>query len=467
MPASLTSYWAFPGAGTVIGSPSTTHRTRAGSLPARARRVDIGATRAALVSTEEGRTGPDPGPRMSARGKVCFKGHGKREMGHIEIVTIGDELVEGRLIDTNAGELSERLTREGFTVARHLSVGDRRDHIIAVLRECAGRADAVVVTGGLGPTTDDLTAACAAEAFGRDLVRFPDALDHVRRFFAERSRPMAPTNEKQADLPAGATILPNPNGTAVGFRLQAEGCGLYFMPGVPRELHPMFEASVLPALRAHVQREAPQVATLKVFGMGESDVGQSLQGLGDDLEPPARLKVQYRATFPEIQVRLLLYGMQGETATRRLQGLADDAHRRLGGHVFALSEETSFAQLVVDELRRKGATLAICEGFTAGQVTLLLHGAEHASEVFAGGEVAALPGDDAETAATSIRQRRGATLGLGVVLGEQGDTFTVAVASAAGVSRRDLRFPLDTARLRRLAAYVALAQVRQALAAGS
>jgi len=385
-------------------------------------------------------------------------------MAHVDVLTIGDELLEGRLIDTNAGELSERLARDGFEVARHLSVGDRREDIVAALRECAGRADAVMVTGGLGPTSDDLTAACAAEAFGLKLDRFPEALEHVRRFFAERDRDMAPTNEKQADMPSGAVLLPNPNGTAVGFRLEADGCRLFFMPGVPRELRPMFEASVLPELRAHLAREAPQVGTLKVFGTGESDVAQALQGLGDDLEPPARLKVQYRLSFPEIQVRLLLFGMNGNAAGQRLEDLVDDAHRRLGRHVFALDQDTAFAEVVVEELRQSQASLAICEGFTAGQVTLLLHGAEHAPEVFAGGEMVALSGEDAEAAASSIRERRGATLGLAVALADDAATVRVALASGARVSHRDLRFPLDMDRLRRLAAYVALAMVRHALA---
>jgi nicotinamide-nucleotide amidase len=385
-------------------------------------------------------------------------------MAHIEILTIGDELLEGRLIDTNAGELSERLVRDGFDVARHLSVGDRRGDIVAALRECTGRADAVVVTGGLGPTSDDLTAACAAEALGLELERFPEALEHVRRFYAARDRDMAPTNEKQADLPSGAVILPNPNGTAVGFRLEADGCRLFFMPGVPRELRPMFEASVLPELRAHLTREAPQVGTLKVFGIGESDVGQALQGLGEDLEPPVRLKVQYRVTFPEIQVRLLLFGMHGKAAGQRLEDLVDDAHQRLGQHVFALDQDTAFPEVVVEELRQNQASLAICEGFTAGQLTLLLHGAEGAPEVFAGGEIAVLSIEDAEAAAASIRERRGATLGLATALADDAATVWVAVASGSGVSHRDLRFPLDMERLRRLAAYVALAMVRRALA---
>lgn len=388
-------------------------------------------------------------------------------MTRIEILTIGDELVEGRLIDTNAGELSERLARDGFDVARHLSVGDRREDIIAALRECARRADALLVTGGLGPTSDDLTAACAAEAFGRKLERFPEALDHVRRFFAERHREMAPVNEKQADLPSDALILPNPNGTAVGFRLEADGCRVFFMPGVPRELRPMFEAFVLPELRAHLAREAPQEGTLKVFGIGESDVGQALEGLGDKLEPPARLKVQYRATFPEIHVRLLLFGLHGKAAGQRLEDLVGEARQRLGRHIFALDQHTAFAEVVVEELRRSQATLAIREGFTAGQVTLLLHSADDAPEVFAGGEIAALSVEDAEAAAASIRERRGASLGLAATLGGDAATVRVAVASGGGVSHQDLRFPLDTERLRRLAAYVALAMVRRALATDS
>jgi len=152
-------------------------------------------------------------------------------MPRIEILTIGDELIEGRLVDTNAGELSAKLTDLGFRATEHRSVGDDMDGMVEALRTSAGRADAVLVSGGLGPTGDDLTAAAAAAAFGLEIERSAEALEHTSRFFTERGREMPPTNEKQADLPAGCTILPNPEGTAVGFRLDVGSCRLYFMPG--------------------------------------------------------------------------------------------------------------------------------------------------------------------------------------------------------------------------------------------
>jgi nicotinamide-nucleotide amidase len=204
-------------------------------------------------------------------------------MDRIEIITIGDELIEGRLVDTNACELSDKLTDLGLRAREHRSVGDDMDDMVEALRTAAARSQAVLVSGGLGPTSDDLTALAAARAFGLKIERSPEALEHTRRFFTERGREMAATNEKQADLPKGCTILPNPEGTAVGFRLDAGPCRLYFMPGVPRELRRMADESVLPDLRRRLTARPPCVASLKLFGLGESEVAQRLEGIEEGL----------------------------------------------------------------------------------------------------------------------------------------------------------------------------------------
>ncbi len=416
-------------------------------------------------------------------------------MSRIEIVTVGDELVEGRLVDTNAGSISDRLFRRGLRVAQHVSVGDDRSDIVRVLREAAERADAVVVTGGLGPTSDDLTAVAAAEAFGRDVVRVAEALEHVQRFFAGRGREMSPNNAKQADLPDGCTILPNPLGTAVGFRLDAGRCRLYFLPGVPQELEGMVTGSVLPDLATRVSTRRVRLATLKVFGRGESDVAQTLDGLEEGLPDGCRLLIQYRATFPEIHVRLVLAGTAADEST--LERLLAAARGRIGRHVFAAGVGevgTSFPETVAAALGAERATVALAEGCSAGEASALLTAAVGGSSVLAGGVVVAdrtraasiLGREELQTCdwpsaaaagilAAGVRSAYGATWGaatLGVAGDEapRGDArpgqLWVGVAGADGSRHRALRFPVEGARFRRLAAYVALGMVARAMSGG-
>jgi len=413
-------------------------------------------------------------------------------MAHIEILTIGDELLDGRLADTNTAELAVRLVAAGFQVARHVSVGDDLERIADALRDAAQSSDAVLVSGGLGPTGDDLTAAAAALAFGLPLARSGEALDHARRFFEMRGRRMTANNEKQADLPEGCTLLPNPEGTAVGFRLRAGDCRLYFIPGVPRELVRMFDDSVLPDLATFLTPSPPAVATLKVFGKGESEVAQMLEGFESELSPRDRLVVQYRATFPEIHVRLLVRSGSAEAADEVAAQLGERARQRLGRYVFAWGGDqvvTTFADHIVERLRRAGRSLAAAEGCTGGQLAALVCSAAGSAEVFRGSVVVpgraaqhtALGLDDAlttehgpvsaevaEALAVAVRARLGADLGVATVGSPVGGaglapgTLFVAVAGQRGPSTRRLLFPVDGERFRLVSAYVALALTAEA-----
>lgn len=382
-------------------------------------------------------------------------------MDRIEILTIGDELIEGRLVDTNAGWMSQRLTDAGLQVAGHRSVGDDPGDIEHALRSAATTAAAVLVSGGLGPTTDDLTARCAAAAAGVATVSHPEALAHVEAFFASRGRPMSANNAQQADLPVGCTLLPNPNGTAVGFRLEIEGTPSFFMPGVPRELKSMFDNHVLPELRSRLVADPPLTTELKIFGLGESDVGQRLQDLGAGLVPPAALLIQYRATFPEIHVRLGLRG--SDDAGMAI--LVDEARSRLGHHVFAVGPapcRTTLAEVLVAELTTAGATVATAEALTTGRVTALLHDAAGAEDVFVGGEISPFPSNVAAERAAEVRRRFGATFGVATTGGATAHDVVLVVDSGNDTPTiREIRFPIDRKRLRILAAHAALALVRR------
>jgi nicotinamide-nucleotide amidase len=396
-------------------------------------------------------------------------------VARIEILTIGDELVEGRLVDTNAGELSARLADLGLAASEHRSVGDDMGEMVRVLREAADRADAVLVSGGLGPTSDDLTAAAAAAAFGLEIERSAEALEHTSRFFAERGREMPRTNEKQADLPAGCTILPNSEGTAVGFALRVEGCQLFFMPGVPRELRRMAEDSVVPDLVRRFGAEPPLVSTVKVFGIGESDVAQRLEGLDDAVPDGSRLTVQYRATFPEIHVRLVLDGADRHSGTDALTVLTEETRARLGRHLFAVGGaklDTDFPGAVARKLVEAGLSIAAAELSSGGRVAQLLEGSEAGRRCLRGSLVAPDEttlrrlldtGDGSpEAIARAVRSRLDADLGvatLGAARGSDEDgegALVVAAAGPNGAKTRELHFPIDADRFQRLAAYAAL-----------
>lgn len=396
-------------------------------------------------------------------------------MESIEIITIGDELIEGRLVDTNACELSDKLTDLGLRAREHRSVGDDMDDMVEALRTAAARSQAVLVSGGLGPTSDDLTALAAARAFGLEIERSPEALEHTRRFFTERGRDMPPTNEKQADLPAGCTILPNPEGTAVGFRLDAGSCRLYFMPGVPRELRRMAEESVLPDLKDRLPATPPLVATLKLFGKGESEVAHLLDGIESWVPDGTDLLVQYRATFPEIHVRLVVEGHDHSAAAAVLDDLVEDARQRLGHHVFAVGGprlDTDYPAFAATTLTDAGTTIAAAEIASAGAVARMLGSSKPGRRCLRGSLVAAdlevlmdqlqPAGVSAEAVAEAVRLRFGSSIGVvtfGSAEGAGDDrpgTLTVAASGPGGTQTRQLYFPIDHDRFQRLAAYAAL-----------
>lgn len=382
--------------------------------------------------------------------------------GRIEVLTIGDELLEGRLIDSNAGHISDRLHCAGFDVIRHMSVADDTGIIVSALREAAGRADAVLVSGGLGPTSDDLTAECVAEAVGCGIERRQEAVEHLEKFFSFRGREMAPANLKQADLPAGATILPNPKGTAVGFSVNLDSTRVYCMPGVPQELKAMLENAVLPDLLVRLTSRPPRIATLKVFGLGESDVAQRLEGDVPLEVPRGRLTVQYRATFPEIHVRLMLADGDQEG----LESLFETAKGRIGDAVYASGTgelPANLAAATVAQLAEAGASVGTADAFSGGRFSGAIVDNDQEGSVFAGATLVPQLDEDPEESARKARSRWDASFGVALCEGEAKGTATVVVADDAGETRRDLRFPFPKKRMRRLAAWAALELLRRQL----
>lgn len=297
-----------------------------------------------------------------------------------EILSTGDEIRCGSVVDSNAAWIAERLEAAGVPVLRHTCVGDDRDAIAAALSEIGGRAAIAVVTGGLGPTADDRTAEAAAQAAGVELVESAEALAVVERFLAPRGISISAANRKQARMPDGAECLDNPEGSAPGFRLRIGGCQVICLPGVPREMEAMLQRHVLPRIRDLVGLPdgVQEVGVLNTFGMPESVVGERLEGL-EAAFPGIRLGL--RVAFPEIQVRLYGHAQERGDLERRLGQAAEEVCRRLGKRVVSRRGE-GMATALGELLRGRGQTLAVAESCTGGMIGALLTDVAGSSDYF-------------------------------------------------------------------------------------
>ena len=303
-----------------------------------------------------------------------------------EILATGDEIRSGALIDSNSAHIAQRLEEHGVEVARHLSVGDDIDILVDVMHEIADRADVAVVTGGLGPTQDDLSAEAAAKALGVPLEPDARALTEIESYFVSRGRRMTPSNRKQGYFPRGATVLYNPVGTAPGFSLVIGNCRFFFMPGVPHEMRRMLADQVIPAIQAQQgdQRLYCQKSVISCFGLPESEVGERLDEVTGLFAP---LKLGLRAKFPEIQVRLYLNSNDATAGQRTLAEASQWVVERLGPNAFS-TQERSMAEETGLLLKQRQATVATAESCTGGLVAHWLTNTSGSSEYFLGSVVA-------------------------------------------------------------------------------
>jgi nicotinamide-nucleotide amidase len=283
------------------------------------------------------------------------------------VLSIGTELTRGELVNTNAAWLGEELTKLGFDVVEHTTVDDHLDRIVTLIRRFAEEHRVVIVTGGLGPTSDDLTTEAAAQAAEVELRRDEGIVEGIRQKFKAFGRVMPESNAKQGDFPEGAEILSNPMGTAPGFAMTLGGARFFFVPGVPREMKHIFVESIVPAIAALAEPRTYQVH-LRTFGMTESGVAQALRGLEEEHEG---LTLGYRAHFPEIEVKVHVRAESAADAERAAGSIAEKARTILGDAVFG-GRADSFPEVVGRALRDKGKTLAVAESCTGGRVGEML-----------------------------------------------------------------------------------------------
>lgn len=353
-----------------------------------------------------------------------------------EIVTTGTELLLGQIDDTNATYLARQLRDLGIDVFFRTTVGDNQARIAEVLKQALERADLVITSGGLGPTVDDVTRDAVAQATGRVLVLHPDLLQQIEAFFARFGARMSENNRRQAHLPEGCIPIENPVGTAPSFIVEAEQGTIISLPGVPSEMRYLMGTAVVPYLQQRLGQQGALVTRiLRTVALGESRIDETIA----DLETSANPTVGLSAHPGQTDIRIVAKAPSEAEAEAMVAGFEEVIRERLGAAIYATGEETLEAA-IVGLLAERGATLAVAETLTMGDLTRRL--SAH-PEVLRGGVVSGeaqglarllgVEGEDllgergASSVARAVRSRWDATYGLAVV-GDEEERAWVAVA---------------------------------------
>lgn len=277
----------------------------------------------------------------------------------LEMITTGEEVLSGQILDTNAAWFSDAMMQHGLELQRRSTVGDRLNDLVEIFRERSRHADVILVNGGLGPTLDDLSAEAAAATLGESLREDEQWRAHLEDWFRRRGRDMPASNLKQCLLPASATLIDNPSGSAPGFRIKLNHAWMFFTPGIPSEFKQMVLEQFIPFLRREFGlTSAVRLQKLLTFGLGESTLADNLE----DLPPPDGVTLGYRPFIPYVELKLIA---RGKEAIERLPDFAAQVKARLGTAV--VSERfSSIAEEVHHLLQEGGKTLSIAESCTGG-----------------------------------------------------------------------------------------------------
>jgi nicotinamide-nucleotide amidase len=413
----------------------------------------------------------------------------------IEVICTGDELLNGLTVDTNSPYFMGKLVALGEKVRGLRTVGDVREDIIDALASAAARSDAILVSGGLGPTADDITAECAAAAAGVPLVEDAAVLESLKARFAKRGVEFSANNARQALIPKGAEVVRNPVGTAPMFILQIGRCTSFFVPGVPREYRALVDGEVLPRLARFIECQPGRVfraaRILKTVGLPESHLDRMVAPLADQ---HPKVYFGFRTRAPENHLRLLAEADRPEAAAAALAAAEQACRKVLGIFVFG-ADQDSFAGVLGSLLRAGGATLALAESCTGGLAAEILTAEPGASDYFVGSAVTyadsikehwagvsaellaqfgAVSQEVALAMAEGIRRETRSTYGVGITgfAGPTGGTpqdpvgtVYCAVAGPEGAECQRAMLLGDRSRVREFAAYHALDMLRKRLIA--
>jgi nicotinamide-nucleotide amidase len=381
----------------------------------------------------------------------------------VEVIAVGTELLIGQIINSNVAYIGQRLADEGFDAHYQVTVGDNLDRLASAITTALGRADAVVLTGGVGPTQDDLTREAICAATGRRMLRDEEHAAKIHERILARRGVVPDSVLRMADYPDGADPLPNTQGVALGVALLQDGKWICAVPGVPREMTAMIDLEVMPRLRAAAGKAAViRSRVLHTWGYGESQVAEIL----DDLYEATNPSIAFLISDMEVKVRITAKADDAEAVEALIAPVEADVRSRLGDVVFATDDETN---LDVVQRLLDGRTVAIVEAATDGLVTHRLS----AVAGFAGG-MTVTDAEDAVEAAERARSTFGSDIGLGVstprVRDDAGDAateMTFAVVTDTGQEIREMRFFGVGERARSYAVIAALHVLRQSITPGT
>jgi nicotinamide-nucleotide amidase len=382
----------------------------------------------------------------------------------IEVICTGDEVLTGKIVNTNFSYISQKLEDFGLSVKWETTVGDDREDLLLAFQLAGQRADAVIVNGGLGPTVDDLSQEIAAKAAGVPLILNEEWLTKMSDYFKRRERPMPASNRKQAMLPEGSEIIDNPIGTACGFALNIGKARFFFTPGVPREVRRMLEEQIIPRLLAKSGKQtAIFLKRFHSYGLGESHVDMMLKGV-EELAPQGGVKLGFRAHYPQLETKLMAQGTDIDAVRRNLAPVEAEVRKRIGNFILA-EDGGTLEGVLLEELTKRAASLAIVETFTGGQIAARLAHLVGAEKVLRRGivtrdlgEICAAVGLDrhalanitqqtAEAVAQAAQRHTGATHALAVLIDldegadriEFAGTTCLAIANGHNVASRRSR----------------------------
>lgn len=288
-------------------------------------------------------------------------------MIRVEMLATGDEVLHGQIVDTNAAWLAALLMEQGLAMTRRQTVGDSLEELVAVLTERSEMADVLIVNGGLGPTSDDLSALAAATAAGVPLEIQPEWLSKMEAFFASRGKVMASSNRKQAEIPRGAEMIDNPVGTACGFAMQLNRCWIFFTPGVPSEYKLMVTEQILPRLKARFTLPQPPICLrMTTFGRGESDLASAIE----TLPLPEGVVMGYRASMPIIELKL-----NGPAEKRAQMEQFWQQVREIAGDSVIFEGLETLPEQLARRLKEHKLLLSVSEQFSAGLLQWQLNAA--------------------------------------------------------------------------------------------
>lgn len=404
----------------------------------------------------------------------------------VEILAVGTELLLGQIVNSNAARIAERLADAGLDHYRQTVVGDNEDRLASAIKEACSRAGALIITGGLGPTKDDLTREAIARAAGVDMVFDEDQAERLRERWRRRGWEMPESNLQQAEHPEGCVLIENPKGTAPGIRCSVDDTWVFALPGVPAEMLPMLEREVIPFLQSG-DGAVVTSRLLRTWGEPESAIGERLGDLYDASTNPT---IAFLASGGEIKIRITAKAETQEKAEALIAPVEAEVRDRLGKRIFGTDDET-VEVVVLRMLEERGWTLATAESVTGGLVAGRITAIPGASRVFRGSaiayatdvkvptlgvdpEVIASEGVVSEVVAVAMAQGARERIGTDVAVATTGSagpdplerpvgTIVIAVATPDGAQARTLSMPGDRERVRTFATTAALQLTRMSL----